>query len=89
MQENAWDDEEETNEHMINKWKQFLQTPYAKANVPNWFNKLQSAIQNVAEPDEQVDSRQSENTREEWMIISDLRVPFSDSPQTDSVSGYD
>ena len=37
-----------------------------------------AATQNVEEPDAKVDSTQSENTHEEWMIISDLHVPFSD-----------
>ena len=32
----------------------------------------------MEEPDEQVDSTQSENIHEEQMIISDLHVPFSD-----------
>ena len=38
-QDNAWDNEEPTDQIMINKWQEFLQTPYAKANVPDWFDK--------------------------------------------------
>lgn len=33
-QYNAWDNEEPSDQNIINKWQQFHQTPYAKANVP-------------------------------------------------------
>ena len=39
-QENAWDNEESTDENIINKWREFLQTAYAKEHVPDWFDKL-------------------------------------------------
>ena len=39
-QENAWDNEISLAENMINKWQEFLQTAYAKENVPDWFDKL-------------------------------------------------
>ena len=62
-----------------NAWDNVLQTPYAKTNVPDWFDKLQSVIQNQEEPENQLvdaqsENTQSENAREEWMIISDLNA---------------
>ena len=75
-EDNAWDNEESSDEVMIRKWHEFLETPYAKENVPDWFDKLQSLIQNQHEPNTQNVDLQSEDTREEWMIISDLHAPF-------------
>lgn len=64
---------------MINKLQDFLQTTYAKANVPDWFDKLQSVIQSQQEPEDQLVDAQSENTHKEWIIISDLNALF-DNP---------
>ena len=83
-QENAWDNEETSDENMINKWKQFLRTLYAEANVPEWFDKLQSVIHSQHETEDQHVDTHPEDTREEWMVISDLHVPFIDSSQTNS-----
>ena len=88
-QENAWDNEETSDENMINKWKQFLQTPYAEANVPEWFDKLQSVIHSQHETEDQHVDTHPEDSREEWMVISDLHVPFIDSSQTNSELSYD
>ena len=60
---------------MIAKWKEFLQIPYGQTCVPEWFNKLQSVIQSQQEPDVQTCEVQ-DNTLEEWMILSDLNIPF-------------
>ena len=92
-QDNAWDNEEPSDQNIINKWQQFLQTPYAKTNVPDWFDKLQSVIQNQGEPENQLvdaqsENTQSENAREEWMIISDLNAPFDDHSQINSESTH-
>ena len=92
-QDNAWDNEEPSDQNIINKWQQFLQTPYAKTNFPDWFDKLQSVIQNQEEPenklvDAQSENTQSENAREEWMIISDLNAPFDDHSQINSESTH-
>ncbi len=38
---------------------------------------------------EELDYAQAENTREEWMIISDLHTPFSDSVPTNSETSYE
>ena len=42
---NAWGDQEATNEVLINCWHEFLQTPYGQSYVPDWFDKLQGVIQ--------------------------------------------
>ena len=92
-QDNAWDNEEPSDQNIINKWQQFLQTPYAKTNVPDC-DKLQSVIQNQEEPENQLvdaqsENTQSENAREEWMTISDLNAPFDDHSQINSESTHD
>lgn len=74
---------------MINKWQEFLQTAYAKENVPDWFDKLQSVVQNQQESENLNVDEQPENTREEWMIISDLHMPFSDSCSTNVQIAYE
>ena len=76
-QESAWDNVDPSHENMISKWQEFLQTQYAKENVPDWFDKLQCVIQSQQEPEEQVVDMQCANTREEWMILSDLHSPFT------------
>ncbi len=51
-QENAWDNAEPSDENMISKWHEFLQTPYAKENTPDWFHKLQCVIHSQQEQEE-------------------------------------
>lgn len=46
-------------------------------------------IQSQQETEDQHVDTQPEDSREEWMIISDLRVPFIDSSQTNSELPYD
>lgn len=58
-----------------------MQTPYAEANVRDWFDKLQTVIQSPEEPETEPDE-QDNTTREEWMIISDLHTPFENSEQS-------
>ena len=78
-QNNTWGDQQPTDEVFINCWHQFLQTPYGQTNVPDWLDKLQAVIQNQeSEPEP---SEEQQVTREEWMILSDLHTPFSDSEQ--------
>ncbi len=79
-QNNAWGDQEATDEILINSWQDFLQTPYGQSNVPDWFDKLQAVIQSREPEDEP--SEEQERTREEWMILSDLNTPFDNSEQT-------
>ena len=79
-QNNAWVDQEPTDEVLINCWHEFLQTPYGQSNVPDWFDKLQAVIQSQEPEDEP--SEEQETTQEEWMILSDLHTPFDNSEQT-------
>lgn len=80
-QNNAWGDQEPSDDIFITCWHEFLQTPYAQTIVPDWFDKLQDVIQSQEEPDtESIES--DSNTREEWMIISDLHTPFENSHET-------
>jgi hypothetical protein len=79
-QNNAWGDQEPTDDIFINSWQEFLQTPYGQFNVPDWFDKLQAVIQSQEPEDEP--SEEQERTREEWMILSDLNTPFDNSEQT-------
>ena len=81
-QDNAWDDQEASDDTLVTCWHEFLQTPYAEANVPDWFDKLQDVIQNQEEPDNQPVELDGSNTREEWMIISDLHTPFENGGQS-------
>ena len=83
---NAWGDQEPTDEVLINCWHEFLQTPYGQANVPDWLDKLQTVIQSQEPEDEP--SEEQEVTREEWMILSNLNTPFDNSEQTPD-STYD
>ena len=85
-QNNAWGDQEPTDEVLINCWHEFLQTPYGQSNVPDWFDKLQAVIQTQESEDEP--SEEQDTTREEWMILSDLNTPFDNSVQTPE-STYD
>ena len=71
-QENAWDNQPATNEIYITKWKEFLQTPYAKQHVPDWHDKLDT-VQNYDENDSNTDHITPElPQREEWMLLADL-----------------
>ena len=74
-QNNAWGDQEPTDEILINHWQEFLQTPYAQTHVPDWLDKLQTVIQSQQEPEDEPCEEQG-NTREEWMVLSDLHTPF-------------
>lgn len=74
----AWGGQDPTDDVFIAQWQEFLQTPYAQDNVPQWFDKLQTVIQCQGEPDSNLDDEESV-TREEWMVISDLHTPFVDS----------
>ena len=79
-QNNAWGDQEPTDEIFANHWQEFLQTPYAQTSVPDWFDKLQTVIKSLQEPEDEPFEEQR-NTREEWMILSELNTPFHNSEQ--------
>ena len=82
-QNNAWNDQEDCDEVFVRSWHEFLQTSYAEANVPDWFDKLQDVIQTQEEfGNETIVS--DNDTCEEWMIISDLHTLFETSDQDSS-----
>jgi hypothetical protein len=85
-QNDAWGNQEPCDEVFVSQWQEFLQTPYAQANVPDWFDKLENAIQSQ-EGTENSPQEQDSVDREEWMVISDLHTPFENSEQTES-TGY-
>ena len=75
-QENVWGDQPGTENIYINKWREFLETPYAKEHVPDWHDKFDT-IQNYDETGTDTDHATQElPQREEWMLLADL-VPGS------------
>ena len=74
-QNNAWGNEEPSDDILISCWLDFLETEYAQRNVPDWFDKMQNVIQNQEEQHDEP-AQYETNTQEEWMIISDLHTPF-------------
>jgi hypothetical protein len=80
-QNNASGDQEPTDEILINHWQEFLQTPYAQTHVPDWLDKLQTVIHSQQEPEDEPCEERG-NTREEWMVLSDLHTPFENLEQT-------
>ena len=90
-QENAWDNQPATNEIYITKWKEFLETPYAKEHVPDWHDKFDT-VHNYNKHDTDTEHTTQElPQREEWMLLTDL-VPRSflttDKPQQIVNSDY-
>ena len=71
-QENAWGNQEGTDDVYINSWKEFLDTPYAKQHVPDWDEKFQN-IQNQSEEQPETEPHTQELPQcEEWMVLADL-----------------
>ena len=72
-QSNAWDDQPGKDELYITKWKEFLETPYAKENIPDWHEKFDT-VQNYYEtdPDTNEDNTEQLPQREEWMLLTDI-----------------
>ena len=77
---NIWDNQEETDETFINAWKNFLETPYAQANVTDWLDKLQNVLQNQEVTEDQP-AQEPEAARDDWMILCDIHTPFEDNAQ--------
>ena len=75
-QHNAWDNQPDTDDVYITKWKEFLETPYASMHVPDWHEKLQN-IENKSEEEPDIESSSKElPQREEWMHLAEL-IPAS------------
>ena len=84
-QNNAWNNQEPSDEIFISCWYDFLQTPFAQTNVPEWFDKLLNVTQSQEESDDEPELFDS-NTREEWMILSDLYIPFENTCESSTLS---
>ena len=87
-QENAWGDQPGSDEVYISSWISFLQTQYAKVNVPDKYEKLQT-LQNLSEneTDPEYISHQFPQ-REEWMHLADL-IPGSFVNTTEQTAQHD
>ena len=87
-QQNAWGDQPGSDEVYISSWISFLQTQYAKDNVPDWYEKLQT-LQNLSENDTDPEyiSHQFPQ-REEWMHLADL-IPGSFVNTTEQTAQHD
>ena len=70
--DNAWNDQLGTDEIYINSWKAFLETPFAKDNVPDWSDKLSSCQNQANDNSGDVVPILEAIEREEWMHLADL-----------------
>ena len=73
-QNNVWGCEDPSDETLISAWHEFLQTPYAQRNVPDWVDKLQNVVLNQEPQFEQPQQEQSESHQEDWMILAGLNA---------------
>ena len=69
--ENAWGDLPGTDEIYFSKWKEFLDTSYAKHHVPEWHEKLTN-VHNLTEDFKESSQELQVQQREQWMHLSDL-----------------
>lgn len=86
-QNNAWVNQEPSDDAFIGHWEELVLTPYAEVNVPYRFDKLQTVIQSREDLDTQPDQQDS-TSHEEWMIISDLHTPFQNYEHTQSTHDW-
>ena len=70
---------------LFNCWEEFLQTQDVHSHVTDRFDKMQNVIQSQEQLDNQPLEPQSE-TREERMILSDLRTLFKSSEQSSNTT---
>ena len=71
-QDNAWNDQPGTDEIYINSWKTFLETPFAKENVPDWSDELHSIHNEANDNASNEEPIQEAFEQEEWMHLADL-----------------
>lgn len=72
-QNNVWNSTEPTDNSYIKAWHDFLCSPSAQLQVPNWEQKLQNVTQNVElETNNEHNNFEEEKIQEEWMILSDF-----------------
>ena len=71
-QDNVWGDQPGTDQLYIDRWKDFLESSYAKEHIPDWHEKTQS-FQNQFEKEEDIEHFQQEiPQRQEWKVLADL-----------------
>ena len=82
-QNNVWNSTEPNADIYIKAWHDFLCSPSAQLQVPNWEQKLQNVMQNIElETDNGHNHFEELKIPEEWMILSDfhnIRANLSDT----------
>ena len=86
-QDDAWENQPNSNDVFISKWKTFLQTDYAKKHVPDWHGKLED-IQSICDNEQTENYVESEQQREEWMVLADF-IQSANSNDFDVLSEND
>ena len=82
-QNNVWNSTEPNADIYIKAWHDFLCSPSAQIQVPNWEQKLQNVMQNIElETDNEHSHFETEKIQEEWMILSDFHNSTSLSATT-------
>ena len=82
-QNNVWNSTEPNADIYIKAWHDFLCSPSAQIQVPNWEQKLQNVMQNIElETDNEHSHFETEKIQEEWMILSDFHNSTSLSDTT-------
>jgi hypothetical protein len=70
--DNAWGDQIGNDELYINSWRQFLQTQFAKENIPDWHDKMYCVDNWVEDVSTSDNSVQETPDQEEWMHLAEL-----------------
>ena len=82
----AWGNGEETEATFIDNWTKFIATDYAKANVIDWTEQIETIQQNIADEntnlEARVDYESCQYNQEDWMQVSNL-IQCSSTKQPD------
>ncbi|CAB3977886.1 Hypothetical predicted protein [Paramuricea clavata] len=70
-QNDASNSDSPDNDLFINAWCNFLHSPFAKANVPEW-GKNHNALENYNQSKSGFETVEKDDSQEQWMIISDI-----------------
>ena len=71
-QNNAWGDEEGTEQVFVSKWKEFLESPAAKQHVPDWYEKLRNVQSSEEQEPQNEQSVQPITEKEDWIVLAAL-----------------
>lgn len=78
-----WHSKEPNADIYVKAWHDFLCSPSAQLQVPNWEQKLQNVMQNIKlETDNEHSDFAEEKIQEEWMILSDFRTTSANLSDT-------